>query len=140
MIVRMAGPADVTALAEFREIGQSDLPAYAEWVATHQETHLPFVAEAGGRVIGSAWLHVAERVPGNGAMDRWYGDVQSVMVREEHRNQGVGAALMAAILAEAAARGLLHVTVHSGRRAVGFYLRNGFEHHRQLLLWEPDAE
>jgi hypothetical protein len=29
------------------------------------------------------------------------------------------------------------VTVHSGRRAVDFYRRNGFSHHRQLLLWEP---
>jgi GNAT superfamily N-acetyltransferase len=61
------------------------------------------------------------------------------MVREEYRNNGVGAALMAAILAEARARGLLHVTVHSGQRAVDFYLRNGFSHHRQLLLWEPYA-
>jgi GNAT superfamily N-acetyltransferase len=59
------------------------------------------------------------------------------MVREECRNQGIGGALMAAILAEARMRGLLHVTVHSGRRAVDFYLRNGFSHHRQLLLWEP---
>jgi hypothetical protein len=32
---------------------------------------------------------------------------------------------------------VLHVTVHSGRRAVDLYLRNGFSHHRQLLLWEP---
>lgn len=32
-----------------------------------------------------------------------------------------------------------HVTVHSGRRAVDFYLRNGFSQHRQLLLWEPDG-
>jgi hypothetical protein len=24
------------------------------------------------------------------------------------------------------------VTVHSGRRAVDFYLRNGFNHHRQI--------
>ncbi|GIM89546.1 GNAT family N-acetyltransferase [Paractinoplanes toevensis] len=70
-------------------------------------------------------------------MDRRYGDVQSVMVREEYRNRGIGAALMAAILAEAGARDLLHVTVHSGRRAVEFYLRNGFRHHRQILLWEP---
>jgi hypothetical protein len=45
--------------------------------------------------------------------------------------------LMAAILAEARARELAHVTVHSGRRAVDFYLRNGFSQHRQLLLWEP---
>jgi GNAT superfamily N-acetyltransferase len=140
MIVRMAGAADVVALAELRDIDEDDLPAYAAWVAAHTETHLPFVAEAGGRVVGSAWLLVAERVPGNGSMDRRYGDVQSVMVREEHRGQGVGAALMAAILAEARVRGLLHVTVHSGRRAVGFYLRTGFEHHRQLLLWEPEGE
>ena len=42
------------------------------------------------------------------------------------RNRGVGAALMAAIPAEARSRALVHVTVHSGRRAVDFYLRNGF--------------
>ncbi|MFC7532052.1 hypothetical protein [Actinoplanes sp. GCM10030250] len=49
------------------------------------------------------------------------------------------AAALAAILAEARARHLSHVTVHSGRRAVDFYLRNGFKQHRQLLLWEPTA-
>ncbi|GIJ11000.1 hypothetical protein Van01_42140 [Micromonospora andamanensis] len=62
------------------------------------------------------------------------------MVRIQHRypdGQGIGGALMAAILAEASTRGLLHVTVHSGRRAVDFYRRNGFSHHRQILLWEP---
>jgi hypothetical protein len=31
------------------------------------------------------------------------------------------------------------VTVHSGRRAVDFYLRNGFRLHRELLYWEPAA-
>jgi len=76
-------------------------------------------------------------VPGAESPDRRYGDVQSVMVREQYRNRGIGGALMAAILAEARTRGLLHVTVHSGRRAVDFYLRNGFSHHRQLLFWEP---
>ena len=39
----------------------------------------------------------------------------------------------------AAGTDLLHVTVHSGRRAVDFYLRDGTSHHRQLLLWEPAA-
>jgi len=139
VIVRMAGVADVAALAELRGIEPDQLAAFSGWVAAHAETHLPFVAEVDGCVVGSAWLLVAERVPGNGSLDRWYGDVQSVMVREEHRNQGVGAALMAAILAEARSRDLVHVTVHSGRRAVDFYLRNGFSHHRQLLLWEPAA-
>ena len=99
----------------------------------------PFVAEIDRTVTGAAWLFVAERVPDNDSLDRWYGDVQSVMVREEYRNRGVGAALAARILTEAGNRGLLHVTVHSGRRAVNFYLRNGFSRHRQLLLWEPAA-
>ncbi|WP_433723388.1 GNAT family N-acetyltransferase [Actinoplanes sp. CA-051413] len=139
MIVRMAGAADVAALAELRELGPDELAAFAGWMTAHAETHLPFVAEVDGSVVGSAWLHVAERVPGHESPDRWYGDVQSVMVRPEHRNQGVGAALMAAILAEAVRRELEHVTVHSGRRAVDFYLRNGFSHHRQILIWEPDS-
>jgi GNAT superfamily N-acetyltransferase len=133
----MAGAPDVPALAQLRGIGADKLAAFAGWVAAHAQTHLPFVAEVDGHVVGAAWLLVAERVPGNESLDRRYGDVQSVMVGEEYRNQGIGAALMAAILAEARTRRLSHLTVHSGRRAVDFYLRNGFSHHRQLLLWEP---
>ena len=132
----MAGAADVAALAELRGIEPDKIAVFAAWVAAHADTHLPFVAEVDGYVVGSAWLLVAERVPSNESPDRRYGDVQSVMVREEHRSRGIGAALMAAILAEARTRNLVHVTVHSGRRAVDFYLRNGFSHHRQLLLWE----
>jgi GNAT superfamily N-acetyltransferase len=131
--------ADVAALAELRDIDPDDFGTFAGWVTANAESHLPFVAEIDGYVVGAAWLLVAERVPGNGSPARWYGDVQSVMVREEHRHRGVGAALMAAILTEARRRGLLHVTVHSGRRAVDFYLRTGFSHHRQLLLWEPET-
>ena len=129
----------MAALAELKDIEPEQLAAFADWVGAHAETHLPFVAEIGGYVVGAAWLLVAERVPGRGSLDRRFGDIQSVMVRAEHRNQGVGAALMAAILAEARSRELSHVTIHSGRRAVDFYLRNGFSHHRQLLLWEEAA-
>jgi GNAT superfamily N-acetyltransferase len=139
MIVRMADVADVAALAELQDIEPDKLAAYADWVTAHAQTHLPFVAEVDGYVAGAAWLLVAERVPRKASLDRRYGDVQSVMVREEYRNQGIGTALMAAILAEARTRDLTHVTVHSGRRAVDFYLRNGFSHHRQLLLWQQAA-
>ena len=138
MIVRKAGVADVVALAALRGIEPENLPAYSDWVAAHAETHLPFVAEVDGSVVGAAWLLIADRVPSNDSPDRRYGDVQSVEVREEYRNRGIGGALIAAILAEAGARDLLHVTVHSSRRAVDFYQRAGFCHHRQLLLWEPD--
>ncbi|MEW2428608.1 GNAT family N-acetyltransferase [Micromonospora sp. NPDC047644] len=137
MIVRRASAADVAALAELRGIDEGRLSAYIGWVASHRDTHLPFVAEIDGHVVGVAWLHVAERVPSNDSLDRRYGDIQSVEVREEYRNRGIGGALVTAILTEARARGLLHVTVHSSRRAVDFYLRNGLSHHREILLWEP---
>jgi GNAT superfamily N-acetyltransferase len=139
VIVRRAGVADAAMLAELRDVGRERLEAYAAWVAAHAQTHLPFVAEIDGYVVGAAWLLVAERPPSKESAERWYGDVQSVMVREEHRNHGIGSALMAAILTEARARGLEHVTVHSGRRAVDFYLRNGFSQDRQLLMWEPSS-
>jgi GNAT superfamily N-acetyltransferase len=139
VIVRMTDVADVAALAQLQDIEPDKLAAFAGWVAAHAKTHLPFVAEVDGYVVGAAWLLVAERVPRNDSLDRRYGDVQSVMIREEFRNRGIGAALMAAILAEARTRDLTQVTVHSGRRAVDFYLRNGFSHDRQLLLWEPAA-
>jgi GNAT superfamily N-acetyltransferase len=139
VIVRRADGADVAALAELQGIGPDRLEAFAGWVAAQAQTHLPFVAEVDGYVVGVAWLLVAQRVPRDESLDRWYGDVQSVMVRAQYRSRGIGAALMAAILAEARNRDLSHVTVHSGRRAVDFYLRNGFSHHRQLLLWDPAA-
>jgi GNAT superfamily N-acetyltransferase len=139
VIVRRASVADVEVLAELRGIDGDKLGAYTSWVTTHAETHLPFVAEIDGYVVGAAWLLVAERVPANDSLDRWYGDIQSVMVRDEYRHRGVGGALMVEILTEARTLRLLHVTVHSGRRAVDFYVRNGFSHHRQLLLWEPAA-
>jgi GNAT superfamily N-acetyltransferase len=137
MIVRSAGTAEVAALARLQDIDPQQVAAFADWMAAHAGTHLPFVAEADGQVVGAAWLAVAARVPRNGSLDRRFGDIQSVMVAEAYRNRGAGTALITAILAEARTRRLTHVSVHSGRRAVGFYLRNGFTQHRQLLLWEP---
>src|SRR5436309_1825486 len=106
MNVRRAGVADLAALAELRDIDPDQLAAFAGWIAAHAESHLPFVAEVDGLVVGCAWLLVAERVPSNDSLERRYGDVQSVMVREEYRNRGAGTALMAAILAEARTRSL----------------------------------
>jgi GNAT superfamily N-acetyltransferase len=133
----MADPGDVAVLAELQDIAPDAVSAYAGWVAAHAETHLPFVADIDRQVAGAAWLLIAERVPRGNSLSRRFGDVQSVMVRPQYRNQGIGGALIEAILAEARTRQLTHVTVHSGRRAVDFYLRHGFSHHRQLLLWEP---
>jgi GNAT superfamily N-acetyltransferase len=150
VFVRRATTADAATLAGLRwrrlseERGYSGtdraafLAAFANWLAAHESTHLPFVAEVDGQVVGMAWLMVAERVPTPAAHTRRNGDVQSVFVAPELRNGGVGAALLDEVLAEARRLDLEHVTVHSSERAVPLYERVGFEHDRTWLRWLPE--
>jgi GNAT superfamily N-acetyltransferase len=99
---------------------------FAGWVVDHLNTHLPYVAEVDGRLAGMAWLMLTDRVPSVTNLDRRFGDVQSVYVVPDLRNLGIGAALMDAVRAEARARELEFVTVHSSERAVPMYERSGF--------------
>jgi GNAT superfamily N-acetyltransferase len=109
------------------------LKYFSAWVMDHVSSHLPFVVEVEGRVVAMAWLMLGSRVPTPTAMDRPTGDIQSVYVVPELRNRGLGAALIDAVLQEAQDRELERVTVHSGDRALPFYLRSGFaDDHRWL--------
>jgi GNAT superfamily N-acetyltransferase len=114
------------------------IESFSAWAVDHQATHLPFVAEADGDVIGVAWLLVAERVPSSERRRRHFGDVQSVYVVPEMRNAGAGAAVLADLLAEASKLELEHVTVHSSSRAVPLYQRVGFDHGRAWLHWSRE--
>jgi GNAT superfamily N-acetyltransferase len=149
VIAREATAADVPVLAGLRwrwrteergEVG-ADRPAFVQsftaWVIDHLSTYVPFVVEVDGRICGMAWLMLASRIPSPASIDRRTGDVQAVYVVPELRNNGVGAALLDAVLKEARDRGLEHVTVHSGDRAVPFYLRSGFNDGQQWLQWKP---
>jgi GNAT superfamily N-acetyltransferase len=147
--VRRGTAADAPSLArlrwrwrtEEREEGPADRASFLEyftsWVVDHLATHLPFVVEVDGRLAGMAWLMLADRVPVPTRFDRRFGDVQSVYVVPELRNSGVGGELIRAVLAEARARELVHVTVHSSDRAVPFYLREGFDDRNTWLEWRP---
>ncbi|WP_203928773.1 GNAT family N-acetyltransferase [Virgisporangium ochraceum] len=107
------------------------LENFTRWAAAHRATHVPFVAEVDGVPAGMAWLMVSDRVPAATRMHRRFGDVQSVYVVPEHRNAGIGAKLMAAVLREAG--GLEFVTVHSSARAISMYRRAGFGHSARWL-------
>ncbi|MEE6263336.1 GNAT family N-acetyltransferase [Plantactinospora sonchi] len=148
--VRRAVAEDSPALARLRwqhseERGHQDLERVAfldhftSWTLDHLGTHLAFLAEVDGRLVGMAWLMLADRVPSPRRPDRRTGDVQSVYVVPELRNAGVGQALLDAVLAEARNRELEHVTVHSSDRAVPFYLRRGFRDAPTWLDWVPEA-
>src|SRR5262245_55390876 len=120
--VRPGTPADGPAMAGLRwrdsiEGGftpatdrDSYLASFAAWVGEHMSTHRPFVAELDGEVVGMAWLMVGERVPSPANSRRLFGDVQSVYVASEVRNDGIGAALLKELLVEASRLGLEHVT------------------------------
>lgn len=111
----------------------------AQWWAAHQESHLAFVARLlGPEIVGMAWVALVSRVPRPGAISRRSADIQSVFVMPEQRGQGIGSALVEAAAVHATHLGSLHVTVHSGRKAVPVYERLGFESSRQLLQRLPD--
>ncbi|MEV6635381.1 GNAT family N-acetyltransferase [Actinoplanes sp. NPDC051470] len=144
--VRPASDADAAALAGLRwrratqdHDHQGDnldefVATLADWMRTHPG-HRAFVAEAGGEVVGMAWLAVLDRVPTANKYSRRSGDVQSVFVVPELRDHGIGAQLMSAVLDEARRLELEHVTVHSSARAVPFYQRSGWTHDRETLNW-----
>jgi GNAT superfamily N-acetyltransferase len=149
--VRAATAADVPVLAElswrFRTEGRdpegADREAYlayfAGWVLDHLTTHLPFVAEVDGAIVGMAWLMPADRVPSPTNRTRRTGDVQSVYVVPECRDRAIGSVLLAALLDTARSLRLERVTVHSSARAVTFYRRQGFRSEDALLHWQRSS-
>ena len=65
-------------------------------------------------------------------------ELLSIMVAPAHRNRGIGAELLAALVDDCRARGLplLDVTVDAANPgAQRFYTRHGFAHHRTFTLY-----
>jgi GNAT superfamily N-acetyltransferase len=139
--VRRADPArvgDVADLTQLRwvwrvvERGGSGMErgafdtAFAEWVAAHTHTNVPFIAHVDLVAVGMAWLALVERIPGPDRWQRRAGLVQSVYVLPEHRDRGIGAALLNLVTTEARRLGLDYLMVHPSERSFPFYRRHGF--------------
>lgn len=149
MRIVQAGADDVPVLARLvlwnhREGEPSEEPVdafateLAQWWEAHRDSHVAFLARMPDReVVGMAWVALVPRVPRPGAVDRLSADIQTVFVQPERRGHGIGSALVQAASEHAESLGALHVTVHSGRRAVPVYERLGFQSSPQLLLRVP---
>lgn len=96
--------------------------------------HVGVVADLDGSVVGMGFLAVVGRVPWPDEAVRASADVQSLYVEPAHRGRGVGAALLAGLVARAWALGCTRVTVNSASGAVGFYLQAGFERSDRLFV------
>ncbi len=103
----------------FPEDAWSEATMRAELAGQPANRHY-LVAEAGGTVVGYAGLAA---VTGEG-------NVQTIAVRPDHQSRGVGAALVGALLDEAARRGCAEVLLEvraDNPRARSLYESFGFE-------------
>lgn len=138
MEISQARADDVAELARLLHLDHLDEEPYRESVeafavdlaecwAARRDSHRAFVARAPGKgLVGMAWVALVARVPRPGATNRMSADIQTVFVLPEYRGQGIGSALVQAAAHYAEHLGVLHVTVHSGRRSVPVYERLGF--------------
>jgi len=100
--------------------------AFGEWLAEHGGGHLAWLAEVDGEAVGMAWLAVIHRVPGPQVWVRLAGNLQSVYVTPAQRGNGIGAALVRAVIEDGRRIGLDYISVHPSERSFSLYCRAGF--------------
>lgn len=134
--VRQAGPGDLGAIATLRALwddaadhpdeleGFSD--RFAQWLATEGDRRTIWLAAIDTEDVGMASLFEYRRMPRPGRLDSRWGYVGNMFVRPEHRNRGIGSALLAAITAAADARGYVRLVLSPTARAIPLYHRAGF--------------
>jgi GNAT superfamily N-acetyltransferase len=134
--VRQAGPGDLNAIAALRALWDDaaehpdDLDGFADrfaqWLATEGDRRTIWLAAIDTEDVGMASLFEYRRMPRPGRLDSRWGYVGNMFVRPEHRNRGIGSALLAAITAAADARGYVRLVLSPTARAIPLYHRAGF--------------
>lgn len=135
MLIRPAAQGDLDLLWEFLAMAAYEPGVEAAkavpFVAAHlvdwqRRSDFGFIAEVDGQPVGAAWsrhipaednpFHIDDRSP-----------VVTIAVRDDARGKGIGAALLRALITEAAARGVrLSLDVRETNPAMRLYERLGF--------------
>ena len=130
--VRLTAAADIPTIASLRAqwTGARSDPAFEarvrEWLIAEGDRRLIWLASLGDEPAGLASLLEYHRMPRPDRLSSRWGYVGNMFVREDLRNLGIGAALLAAIIAESQARGYARLVLSPTERAVPFYQRAGF--------------
>jgi GNAT superfamily N-acetyltransferase len=145
--VRVAGNADAPILVALRRawneedaggrVDDDDFEArFTAWLASEGDTRTYFLVELDGEPVGMANVKRYARMPvvGRDAAGHW-GYIGNVYVRPEHRDAGVGAALMDAVIEWCAANGYERLRLSPSERARPFYTRLGFVPGQVIQLW-----
>jgi len=89
-----------------------------------------FVALVNGRLAGTASLVVEQKFIHHGGK---VGHIEDVVVHESHRRQGIGTALVQALVEVARSRGCYKCILNCFAHLVPFYTRIGFKKHDECL-------
>ena len=119
------GGADVPAFADVVEE-----PATARYIEEWgRDGDVAVIAEVAGRPVGAAWYRLFSREgPGHGFVDEAVPEL-SIAVAPEARGQGIGTALLRALVEQAGRDGFaaLSLSVEEDNAAARLYAREGFE-------------
>jgi GNAT superfamily N-acetyltransferase len=131
VVVRVAGADDAGALASLRSLWTAaEEDGFGErmaaWLASEGERRTTWLAIDGDAPAGMASMLEYRRMPRPGRPDSRWGYVSNMFVRAELRDRGVGAALLAAVVEAADARGYARLVLSPSERALPFYRRAGF--------------
>ncbi len=145
--IRLALPADGPAVAALRAVWtvewtgmveDDSYPArFADWWESEAGRRLTWLAWADGDPVGMMNLAVFERMPRPGRPPSRWGYLGNAFVLASHRSQGIGTALLAALLAYARAEGFVRIVLSPSERSIPLYERAGFGPATSLLLLEP---
>lgn len=100
--------------------------AFASWWASESAHRRHWLATVDGDAVGMASIVVMTRMPQPGHQRPPWGYVHHVYVTPEHRNGGVGAALVGHVVAACRSDGFQRLVLHPRPRSVPFYERLGF--------------
>ncbi|RLK55189.1 GNAT family N-acetyltransferase [Actinokineospora cianjurensis] len=143
MIVRKATDADMVSVALLRRrAGEEDGPVpdpgfeaeFARWWERERSYREFWLAEIDDKPVGFCCLVEVTRMPKPGIRGGAWGYLSNFFVLPEHRNAGVGAALIAALLRHAEDLGYPRVVLTPSERAIPFYERAGLSPADSLML------
>lgn len=150
--IRAARESDAAVLAalryEFRggiapvtEGEQAFLARCAAWMGSRlgASTWRCWVAQVDDEIVGTAWLHLLEKLPNPVGEPEVHGYVSSLYVRPVFRGAGLGSALLCACLDACDHLGVDSVILWPTPASRSLYLRHGFGSRDDLLerrLWQ----
>jgi GNAT superfamily N-acetyltransferase len=125
VVIRRAGEGDARAVATLRSLWSSgDDPDFehriATWLALEGSRRTVWLATLSRRPVGMASVFEYVRMPRPGLPDSRWGYLSNMFVREECRNRGIGAMLLARIVATADELGYARLVLSPNPRAVPF--------------------